>query len=87
MSDETTQPLTTVYECWNDSEAEVVIGLLRSRGIEGMANSEIPHSILPVMADGLGRIEIRVSNADEENARAILAEHRESIVANDEDES
>ena len=87
MNDESTEPLITVYECWSDAEAEVVIGLLRSRGIVGMANSEIPHSVLPVVADGLGRVEIQVSAADEATARAILAEHRESIVANDEDDS
>ena len=87
MNDETTEPLITVYECWSDAEAEVVIGLLRSRGIVGMANSEVLHSVLPVVADGLGRVEIHVSPADEATALTILAEHRESIVTNDEDDS
>ena len=87
MSDDKTDPLVTVYECWNDAEAEVVIGLLRSRGIEGIANSEVPHSVLPIMADGLGRVEIRVAVADEEKARAVLAEQRETIVENEGDES
>ncbi len=83
MSDDTTGSLVTVYECWNDAEAEVIIGLLRSRGIEGMSNSEVPHTVLPIMADGLGRVEVRVAPADEDTARSILAEHRDSIVEND----
>lgn len=87
MNDEAAGALITVYECWSDSEAEVVIGLLRSRGLEGTANSEVPHSVLPLMADGLGRVEIRVAVKDGENARSILKEHRDTIVGNDGDDA
>lgn len=67
-------PLAPVHQCWNDSEAEVVIALLRAHGIEARANSEVPHAILPIIADGLGEVAVLVREEDRETAEQLLAE-------------
>lgn len=63
-----------VHECYDDGEAEVVIALLRSHGIEGIANSEVPHSVLPIIADGLGKVTVLVDEDAAERARSIISE-------------
>ena len=68
------RPVVTVHECYNDGEAEIVLALLRDRGIEGFANSEVPHSILPLTTDGLGKVSILVDEDLAEKARAIISE-------------
>ena len=64
--------LAPVHVCWNDTEAEVVIALLRSNGIDAIANSEVPHSVLPLIADGLGAVSVLVSEDDAERSRDII---------------
>lgn len=68
-----------VHECYNDGEAEVVIALLRSYGIEGIANSEVPHSVLPLIADGLGKVTVLVDEDAAERARSIISERPERV--------
>ena len=68
------RPLTVVHRCWNDSEAEVVIALLRAHGIEAHANSEVPHTVLPITADGLGEVAVLVREEDVEAAAQIIVE-------------
>ena len=67
----------TVHECYDDGEAEVVIALLRDHRIEGFANSEVPHSVLPITADGLGKVRVLVAKGLAEEARSIIADRRE----------
>lgn len=63
-----------VHECYDDGEAEVVIALLRDHGIEGIANSEVPHSVLPITADGLGKVSVLVDEDTADRARSIISE-------------
>ena len=63
-----------VYECWNDEEAAIVISVLGAYGIEARANSEIPHSVLPITADGLGRVEVLVDAKRLQEAKKVLAD-------------
>ena len=63
-----------VYECWNDQEAAIVISVLGAYGIEATANSEIPHSVLPITADGLGRVQVLVDAKRLQEAKNVLAE-------------
>ena len=69
-------PVVAVHECYDDGEAEVVIALLRHYGIEGFANSEVPHSVLPITANGLGRVRVLVAEGLAETALSIIAEQR-----------
>lgn len=71
------RPVVTVHECYNDGEAEVVIALLRDHGIEGIANSEVPHSVLPVTADGLGKVRVLVDEDVAEKARNIISKSQD----------
>lgn len=70
--DEDGHPMMTVHRCWNDIEAEVIIGLLRAHDIEASANSEVPHSVLPIIADGLGEVSVLVRQDDATRAREII---------------
>ena len=63
-----------VHECYDDGEAEVVSALLSDYGIEGIANSEVPHSVLPITADGLGKVSVLVDKDTGEEARSIISE-------------
>ncbi len=69
-------PVAPVHECYDDGEAEVVIALLRDHGIEAFANSEVPHSVLPITTDGLGKVTVLVHEDFAEKARSIIDERR-----------
>ena len=75
--DELQQPMP-VFECWNDWEAEIIIGLLRSHGIEARANSDVPHSVLPITADGLGKVQVLVQAGDAGLAHSLITEYETS---------
>lgn len=75
MSDEITQPeeshtLVPVHECANDGEAQVVISFLKSHDIEAFEDSNLPHSIYPVVGDG----QVLVHVSDAEKAIRLLQE-------------
>lgn len=63
-----------VHECWSDVEADVVVSCLGAHGIVARANSEVPHSVLPITIDGLGKVQVLVSVEDVEQAQYILRE-------------
>ena len=72
-SEEKERSVVPVHICHSDTEAQVIIALLRGRGIESFANSEVPHSVLPVTADGLGEVQVLVDEDIAEQAREIIA--------------
>lgn len=78
------RPVVTVHECYDDGEAEVVIGLLREHGIEGIPNSPVPHSVLPVTASRLGKVDVLVDEAVAEQAREIIRNRVENQAESDE---
>ncbi len=65
-------PLVPIHVCWNDTEAEIVMSVLREYGIEAHSNSEVSHSVFPIVADGLGQVEVLVEQQQAGQARAIL---------------
>lgn len=71
--------MTVVHRCWNDGEADIVISFLRAHGIEATANSEIPHTILPLVADGLGEVQIQVRLNDAEAAMELLRDQLDQL--------
>jgi hypothetical protein len=73
MSEESTPPeeshtLVPVHACANDGEAQVVISFLKSHNIEAFENSNLPHSIYPVVGDG----QVLVHESDAEEAMRLL---------------
>lgn len=76
LLDDLGRPLVPVHECWNDSEADVVISCLGAHGIQAWANSEVPHSVLPLNIDGLGKVQVMVTEEDAEAADVILRERQ-----------
>lgn len=61
--------LVAVHAAANDSDAQVVLALLRAHGIEGYEENTLPHSVYPVPADS----RILVHEDDAEAARAVIA--------------
>jgi hypothetical protein len=63
----------TVYRTWDESMADMAIGLLRAEGINAWKVADVPRSIYPVNVDGLGEIEIVVPEGEAQDALDILA--------------
>ena len=64
-----------ICQTWNDSEAELVRGILESYGIPCRIRSDIPHQVYPFTVDGLGEIRLEIPAEAAEEARRILQEH------------
>lgn len=62
----------TVYRTWDEPMAEMALGLLRAEGIEAVKRDSGLRSSYAITVDGLGEIEIRVSEEDAARAAEIL---------------
>jgi hypothetical protein len=72
--------LVEVFDTMQESEAMVVHGLLTSAGIESViANLQAPQDVFP----GVGGISIRVSPAQEEEARRLIDDYRTNAASDD----
>ena len=74
--DDEPRPLSdpvVVFRTWDDVEASLVEGLLRSAGIPCALVSDISHAVYPLTVDGLGEIRILVAAEDAEDARQRIA--------------
>ncbi len=76
--DENQRPMVPVHECWSDSEGAIVVSVLREHGVEARLNSEVPHTVWPLITDGLGKVQVLVSEDDAEEAREALKEYEEA---------
>ncbi len=65
-----------IFRTWDDTEAELIRGLLESYGIPCSVISDITHSVYPFTMDGLGEIRLSVAEDVAEEAERILREHR-----------
>ena len=65
-----------IFRTWDDTEAELIRGLLESYGIPCSVISDITHSVVPLTVDGLGEIRLSVPSEAAEEAETILQEHR-----------
>ncbi len=63
----------TVYRTWEESMASMALDLLHAEGIHARRVSVMPRSVYPVSVDGLGEIEIVVSEDEAQEALDILA--------------
>jgi H2-forming N5,N10-methylenetetrahydromethanopterin dehydrogenase-like enzyme len=73
--------LTELISVQGEMNAQVIIGLLKSEGIEAMMRSHQTFSALPFTVDGMGAVRIMVRNEDLDKAKKILEEYNQ-----DEDE-
>ena len=74
MTDAEEHELEAVYEGGSDGEAQIVIEFLEANGIQAFENSNLPHSITPVLSDA----QVMVNKEDAEQARELLRS-RESV--------
>lgn len=65
-----------IFRTWDDTEAEMIRGLLESYGIPCSVISDITHSVYPLTMDGLGEIRLSVPEEAADEAERILREHR-----------
>jgi hypothetical protein len=72
--------LVDVFDTMQESEAMVVHGLLTSAGIESVVtNLQAPQDVFP----GVGGISVRVSPAQEEEARRMIDDYRANAASDD----
>ncbi len=63
-----------VFRTHSAIEANVVIGLLETRGIDAVASSAAPHAIFPLTVNGLGEVRLTVRGEQARRARRLIAE-------------
>ena len=63
----------TVFRTWEEPMADMAIDLLKAEGINPIKMSEGTRSVFPLTMDGIGKIEIRVSEDDAKKAIELLA--------------
>jgi hypothetical protein len=72
--------LVDVFDTMQESEAMVVHGLLTSAGIQSVVtNLQAPQDVFP----GVGGIAVRVSPAQEEEARRMIDDYRANAASDD----
>jgi hypothetical protein len=62
----------TVFRTWDEPLADMALDFLREAGIPSFKLGDVPRSVLPFTIDGLGEIEIRVSESDAPLAMEII---------------
>ncbi len=65
--------LVVVYTTHGALRAEIIKGKLESAGIPAIIRAE-SQNVIPMTVDGIGKAEVLVARAREQEARAVLAE-------------
>ena len=73
--------LTVVFRTQSDIEANVVRGLLETRGIRTLLSSAAPQAVFPLSVDGLGEVRLAVRADDAERARQTIDDFRREATA------
>jgi len=73
-----TEP-AVVFRTQSNIEANVVRGLLETRGINVMLSSDGPHAIFPVTVIGLGSVRLIVRAEEAETAIRLIADFRQEL--------
>ena len=68
--------LTVVFRTQSDIEANVVRGLLETRGIRTLLTSAAPQAVFPLSLDGLGEVRLAVRTDDAEEALRTIDDFR-----------
>ena len=72
------EKLEVVFSTNDDSEAEVVRGLLQSNGFEVAMNTpQAPIGVFPISSSDLGRVQLQVRAEQAEDARRLIFESEE----------
>lgn len=83
--DEHGRAMVPVLECQGDSEAHVALSFLESQGISARLNSEVPHDWIPLTVDGLGKVQVLVTEDDAVQAFKLLEDQRRSVLLEEEE--
>ena len=74
MLDENERPMVPVYTCSNETEAEIVVSMLRENEISATVNASLPQSIYPMVTT---EVSVLVSETYADRARALVESHQE----------
>ena len=80
ITNEETTLLTVVY---SDVEANLIRTILDEAGIDCLLVTQVPHSIYPFTINGLGETKIKVLASELENAKAVLADSKDNLPADE----
>jgi ribonuclease-3 len=72
-------PPVVIFSTASDIEASVVMALLDSQGIDSFRTTGNTQTILPMSVTPLGAILIAVAEPDADDARQIIAQHRQDV--------
>lgn len=75
----------TVAESLHESEAQVVVGLLESEGIEALINEDDAGNMIPSLEESRG-VQVLVAEKDAKRAMAIIEEFEREDEDEDEEE-
>src|ERR1044071_2554136 len=70
-----------VFHTSSNIEASVVMALLDSHGIQSFRISGNPQAIWPMTVNALGQIQIAVAGPEADEARRVIASHRQEVGA------
>ena len=70
---------TVVFTTQSTIEANVVSGLLETRGIDAVISSGAPHAIFPLTVSGLGEVRLTVHGREARRARRLIAEFGQQV--------
>ncbi len=68
-----------VFRTQSTIEADVVSGLLETRGIEAVISTGAPHAIFPLTVSGLGEVRLTVRAEQARRARRLIAEFGQQV--------
>jgi ribonuclease-3 len=71
--------LVVIFRTQSDVEASIVRGLLEANGVLSIVSSPVTHSVFPFTVNELGEVKISVHADEADEARRIIASHREEI--------
>lgn len=75
------QQWVTVYRAWGDADAQIVMGLLKSSGMDCYAEGNAAQSVHPFTIDGLGEIRVKVSVDNAHAAQFLIEENRGHLIS------
>jgi hypothetical protein len=74
--DDYTEELVELISVQGEMNAQVLVGILESEGIEVMMKSHQTFSALPFTVDGMGAVKIMVPRKDLHRAKVLIEEYR-----------
>ena len=87
MTQEHERSMVAIYVCHDDNEAAIIVSVLADGGVEALVNSDVAHTVLPVLAGVAGEVRVLVDEDKAERALQVIEDHKNSASDADDAES